>query len=107
MTKHGIIFLTSRFESRNEETFMPTPSAPKKIGALSVRIPSHLKSRAARVAQSQQVSFNTFVTHLIEKAVKETEEKELYDAFSELGSDPELSDIEFAFQAQAEVALRD
>lgn len=86
---------------------MPAPSAPKEIGTLSVRIPSYLKARAAKVAQSQQISFNTFVTHLIEKAVKETEEKELYDAFSELGSDPELSDVEFAFQAQAEVALRD
>jgi len=92
---------------QSEENPMPTPSASKEIGTLSVRIPSNLKSRAAKVAQSQQVSFNTFVTHLIEKAVKETEEKELYDAFSELGADPELSDVEFAIHAQAEVALRD
>ncbi len=86
---------------------MTTVSVEKEIGALSIRIPSYLKSRAARAAQSQQVSFNTFVTRLIEKAVKETEEKELYDAFTELGSDPELSDVEFAFPAQAEVVLRD
>lgn len=39
--------------------------------------------------------------------IQETEEKELYDAFTELGSDPELCDVEFAFHAQAEVALRD
>ena len=49
----------------------------------------------------------TSMTYLSEQADEETQEKELYDAFSELGSDPELSDVEFAFQAQAEVALRD
>jgi len=76
-------------------------------GSLSIRLPNRLKYRAAEVAQSQQISFNTFVTRLIEKAVKETEDQELYNAFSELGSDPELSDVEFAFHAQAEVILRD
>lgn len=38
---------------------------------------------------------------------QEMEDKELYDAFTELGSDPELCDVGFAFEAQAEVALRD
>ena len=47
------------------------------------------------------------MTDLNEEAGKEAEEKELYDAFTELGSDPELSDAEFAFHAQAEVALHD
>ncbi|MDQ2800789.1 MAG: hypothetical protein M3Y13_14255 [Armatimonadota bacterium] len=44
---------------------------------------------------------------LIENAAQATEDKQLYDAFTELGSDPELSDVEFAFPAQAEVVLRD
>ena len=43
----------------------------------------------------------------MEETIEETEDKELYDAFSALGSDPEMSDVEFAFEAQAEVALRD
>ena len=47
------------------------------------------------------------MTNLDEKADNASEEKELYDAFAELGADPELSDVEFAFQAQAEVALHD
>ena len=81
-------------------------ASPKEIDTLSVRLPVSLKSRAAKVAQSRQMSFNAFVTRLIEEAVQETEEKELYDAFSALGSDPELCDAEFAFAAQAEVALR-
>lgn len=79
----------------------------KAVDTLSVRIPASLKSRAARAAEARQISFNTFVTRLIEQAVQEVEEKELYDAFTALGSDPEMSDVEFAFAAQAEAALRD
>ena len=86
---------------------MPARLAEREVGSLSIRLPLRLKNRAAEVAQSEQVSFNTFVTRLIEKAVKEKEDQELYDAFSELGSDPEMSDVEFAFHAQAEVILRD
>lgn len=82
-------------------------TSPAEKDSLSVRIPSLLKSRAARAAKARHVSFNTFVTTLIEKAVRETEEQELYDAFTELGTDPEMSDVSFAFEAQAEVALRD
>lgn len=79
----------------------------KAVDTLSVRLPASLKSRAARAAEFRQISFNTFVTRLIEQAVQEAEEKELYEAFTLLGSDPELSDVEFAFPAQAEAALRD
>ena len=51
----------------------------------------------------------TAMSHLTGDTDKEAEEKEkeLYDAFTELGSDPELSNVEFAFQAQVEVALHD
>ena len=49
----------------------------------------------------------TAMSHLTGDTDKETGEKELYDTFTELGSDPELSNVEFAFQAQAEVALHD
>ena len=83
------------------------PAKQNEKEPLSVRIPGPLKIRALKAAQTRKVSFNTFVMTLIEKAVRETEEKELYDAFTELGTDPELSDVGFAFEAQAEVALRD
>ncbi len=75
--------------------------------SLSVRIPTRLKSRAVSVAHAQHVSFNTFVTALIEKEVREAEQRALYDAFTELGDDPEAPEVEFALPAQAEVALRD
>ncbi len=52
-------------------------------------------------------SIITSMTYLPEQADEKTQEEELYDAFTELGADPEVSDVEFAFQAQAEVALRD
>ena len=82
-------------------------ASPAERESLSVRLPGPLKSRAARAAKARHVRFNTFVTTLIEKAVRETEEQELYDAFTELGSDPGMGDVSFAFEAQAEVALRD
>lgn len=49
----------------------------------------------------------TTMTNLDEKAGREAEDKELYNAFTELGTDSEVSNVEFAFEAQAEVALRD
>ena len=39
--------------------------------------------------------------------MREREDAELYAGFTELGNDPEGCDVEFAFAAQAEVALRD
>lgn len=86
---------------------MSTSLADREKTSLSVRLPKQLKSRALTVAQEQRVSFNAFVTALIEKAVYETEQRALYEAFSELGDDPEANDVEFALPAQAEVALRD
>lgn len=44
---------------------------------------------------------------LIENSAQAAKDKQLYDAFTELGSDPELSDVEFTSHAQAEVALHD
>ena len=35
------------------------------------------------------------------------EDRQLFDAFTELGTDSEMSDVSFAFEAQADVALRD
>lgn len=55
--------------------------AEEEKGSLSIRLPNRLKYHAAEVAQSQQISFNTFVTRLIEKAVKATEDQELYTHF--------------------------
>ena len=41
-----------------------------------------------------------------QEPVQEIEAKELYNGFTELGSNPEMTEIEFAFPAQAEAALR-
>lgn len=49
----------------------------------------------------------TLMTSIVKKVDKEAEEQELRDAFTELGSDLEMSNVGFAFQAQAEVALYD
>ena len=75
--------------------------------APAVRIRPDLKAKAARAAQAEQMSLNGFLNALIEKAIREREDAELYAGFTELGNDPEGCDVEFAFAAQAEVALRD
>lgn len=41
-----------------------------------------------------------------QEPVQEAKEKELYNAFTVLGSDPELTEVRFASPAQAEAALR-
>ncbi len=43
---------------------------------------------------------------LIENSSQAPEDKQLYNAFTELRSDSELSDVKFASDAQTEVALR-
>ncbi|MBV9848567.1 MAG: hypothetical protein JO250_02650 [Armatimonadetes bacterium] len=39
--------------------------------------------------------------------VHDVQAQALYDAFTELGSDAEMSDVSFAFEAQAEIARRE
>ncbi len=46
------------------------------------------------------------IQEAVDRFVAEQEERQLFDAFTELGSDPQMSDVSFAFEAQAEVALR-
>ena len=43
----------------------------------------------------------------MKNTLDEMDDIELYDAFTELGSNPELSNVEFALEAQAEVAMDD
>ena len=77
------------------------------IQTLSVRFPAELHARTVAAAKSRGESLNTLIQEAVDRYVAEQEERELFDAFTELGSDPEMSDVSFAFEAQAEVALRD
>ena len=79
----------------------------KTANTPAVRIRPDLKARAADAAKAEKTSINAFLNALIEQAMHEREERELYAAFTELGRDAEGCDVDFAFAAQAEVALRD
>jgi predicted DNA-binding protein len=74
---------------------------------ISVRIPSDLHARSTTVAKISGKSLNALIVEALERIVSEEEERRLFDAFTELGQDREMSDVEFLFTAQAEVALYD
>lgn len=74
---------------------------------LSVRLPTELHGRSVSAAKYLGTSLNTLIQEAVDRYVAEQEERQLFDAFTELGSDSEMSDVSFAFEAQAEVALRD
>ncbi len=73
----------------------------------SVRLPTELHGRSVNVARQRGESLNALIQEALDRFVADQEERLLFDAFTELGSDPELSDVSFAFEAQAEVARRD
>lgn len=73
----------------------------------SIRLPAELHGRSVNAAKRRGESLNALIQEALDRFVAEQEERLLFDAFTELGSDPELSDVSFAFEAQAEVARRD
>lgn len=75
--------------------------------ALSVRLPIDLHTRSVIIASKAGESLNVIIQRALDRYVVEQEERLLFDAFTELGSDSEMTDIGFAQEAQSEVALRD
>lgn len=78
--------------------------ASSDMHATSLRIPTDLYREAQRVLRRRGVSFNAFVEQAIRAQIAAEEYCEMYEAATLLGQDPD-SDVEFALDAQAEVAL--
>lgn len=72
----------------------------------SLRLPEDLYEAAKPVARRRGMSFNALVEEALRKELALEQEREMYDAASLLGSDPE-SGVEFAAAAQADLALED
>jgi predicted DNA-binding protein len=79
----------------------------QSVQTLSLRLPVELHARTVAAAKYCNTSLNTLIQEALDRYVAEQEERQLFDAFTELGADAEMSDVSFAFEAQAEVALRD
>lgn len=67
---------------------MSTSLAGEEKTSLSVRLPKRLKSRAVDIARAQRVSVSMFVTDLLEKAVRETEQPLAQEVTPQNGKSP-------------------
>ncbi len=78
-----------------------------KTKALTIRLPEELYRAGAETAKRRKVSLNRLVQESLETALRAEEDRQLYEEFTRLGRDKELTDVEYAFEAQREVVLRD
>lgn len=73
--------------------------------ALTIRVKSPLYQQAKHLAKREGKSLNAWVQKVLAEKIAAEEQKELYDAFTALGKDTELSNVESYWQAQREVVL--
>ena len=73
--------------------------------ALSLRVPSDMFQESSRIAQQWEISFNALVQEALQRVIDEERKREMYEAATLLGMDSELTDVDYARHAQAEVML--
>lgn len=78
-----------------------------KFKPLSLRLDPDLHRIITKIAYQRNLSVNALVHEQLELAVRVEEAKARYDAYTQLGQDTELCDVDYARFAQAEVMLRD
>ena len=82
-------------------------TTPTETRSLTVRLQPELYAAAARVARKRGRSLNALVQQGLEEIIRVEEDRELYQAATLLGTDPEECNVDYAFPAQSEVILRD
>jgi hypothetical protein len=75
--------------------------------AFTVRLPRKLYRASSAAATRRKVSLNRLVQESLAAAIRAEDDKRLYEEFTLLGQDKELTDVEYAFEAEQEVVLRD
>jgi hypothetical protein len=75
--------------------------------SLTVRLRPGLYQAAARVASKRGHSLNALVQQGLEEIIRADEDREMYDAATQLAVDKVECDIEYALPAQREVVTRD
>ena len=71
--------------------------------ALTVRLPTTLYERGRALAMQRNTSLNELLTDALGAMVSQEEQTALFVAFSEVGADTGLSDVDFALAAQRDV----
>jgi hypothetical protein len=75
--------------------------------AFTVRLPRKLYRASSAAAKRRKVSLNRLVQESLAAAIRAEDDRRLYEEFTLLGQDKELTDVEYAFEAEQEVVLRD
>ena len=78
-----------------------------KTKAMTVRLPIDLYEAGSKVAKRRRVSLNQLVQDSLRAVLKDEADKALYDDFTLAALDKDEVDVEYAFEAQREVVLRD
>ncbi len=71
--------------------------------AMTVRLPLDLYRATARMAKRRGISMSGFVQQSLRDALAHEERRQLYEAFGRVAGSTDETDVEFAFDAQAEV----
>ena len=75
--------------------------------AMTVRLPLDLYRASREMAKKHRVSLNQLLQESLRARLRAEEEQALYDAFTRVGTDVEDASVDYAFEAQREVVLRD
>ena len=78
-----------------------------KTKTMTVRLPIDLYEAGSKVAKRRHMSLNRLVQDSLRAVLKDEADKALYDGFTGIGMDAEMSDVSYAVEAQREVMLRD
>ena len=73
--------------------------------AITIRLPADVYAEAQDAARRQETSLNRFVLEAVSQRLKHEEFQKLYDAFTLVGQE-EDNNVEYAFEAQAEIVLQ-
>ena len=71
--------------------------------AMTVRLPLDLYRASAQMASRRQVSLSGLVQESLRATLERERRRQLYQAFSRVGEDMDETDVQFAFDAQAQV----
>ena len=78
-----------------------------QIQATSVRLPADLYKGSVDAARRRGVSLNALIRDALSRVIEEERNREMFESATLLGLDADTCEVDFALDAQAEVALRD
>jgi len=74
--------------------------------ALTLRLPYDLYEETKKIAEKKGKSYTAFILELLEEKLKEEKKKSLFNAFTLVAKDIEEADVEYAFESQREVVVK-